>query len=299
MFPPAPPVVRERYLFRSAVYDISLYGYSVLVPVIRVSKSPPLRSLITRLFRLTENKLRALMGYRGRLKDVRVDADMDDLVTRFLEREFRKAEQEEKGPAVVIDQQKLEQLASDSEVVRSLLTVEDTGEPGHEDDAEWIIESEGALGSAESAGEKSIANANARVASAVSANEDNSAKAEEQVARMTSGGRLGGTREELPGDSPSAGQKLTVSQPPASDREADRWTLFASELTLLQREAVLALAEEGGPAKVQRLAAGAGTMAELLYDEINELAMDSLGDLIIDGEELTEECLSMLDYIKR
>lgn len=329
MFPPAPPVVRERYLFRSAVYDISLYGYSVLVPVIRVSKSPPLRSLITRLFRLTENKLRALMGYRGRLKDVRVDADMDDLVTRFLEREFRKAEQEEKGPAVVIDQQKLEQLASDSEVVRSLLTVEDTGEPGQEDDAEWIIESEGAHGgaelagigsdaaaagragsadvisdaethgSAESAGEESVANANARVASAVSANEDNSAKAEEQVARMTSGGRLGGTREELPGDSPSAGQKLTVSQPPASDREADRWTLFASELTLLQREAVLALAEEDGPAKVQRLAAGAGTMAELLYDEINELAMDSLGDLIIDGEELTEECLSMLDYIKR
>ncbi|MBP2112721.1 TerB N-terminal domain-containing protein [Paenibacillus silagei] len=329
MFPPAPPVVRERYLFRSAVYDISLYGYSVLVPVIRVSKSPPLRSLITRLFRLTENKLRALMGYRGRLKDVRVDADMDDLVTRFLEREFRKAEQEEKGPAVVIDQQKLEQLASDSEVVRSLLTVEDTGAPGHEDDAEWIIESEGALGGAglagirsdaevhgisasaavksdagahggaESASEESVANADARVASAVSANEDNSAKAEEQVARMTSGGRLGGTREELPGDSPSAGQKLTVSQPPASDREADRWTLFASELTLLQREAVLALAEEDGPAKVQRLAAGAGTMAELLYDEINELAMDSLGDLIIDGEELTEECLSMLDYIKR
>ncbi|MFD2878481.1 hypothetical protein ACFTAO_24525 [Paenibacillus rhizoplanae] len=40
-------------------------------------------------------------------------------------------------------------------------------------------------------------------------------------------------------------------------------------------------------------------MAELLYDEINELAMDSLGDLIIDGEELTEECLTMLDYIKR
>lgn len=108
-----------------------------------------------------------------------------------------------------------------------------------------------------------------------------------------------GTRQQLPGDSLSAGQKLADSQPLASDREADRWTLFASELTLLQREVVLALAEEDGPAKVHRLAAGAGTMAELLYDEINELAMDSLGDLIIDGEELTEECLSMLDYIKR
>lgn len=286
------------------------------------------------------------MGYRGRLKDVRVDADMDDLVTRFLEREFRKAEQEEKGPAVVIDQRKLEQLASDSEVVRSLLTVEDTGEPGQEDDAEWIIESEGALGGAglagigsdadvsgragsadvksdagayESTGSADVksdaevhgraesadvkSNADARVESAVSANAesvyDSSAKAEEPAGRMTRGEQLGGTREELSGDSPSAVQKLTASLPPASDSEADRWILFASELTPLQREAVLALAEEDGSAKVQRLAAGAGTMAELLYDEINELAMDSLGDLIIDGEELTEECLSMLDYIKR
>ncbi len=61
MFPPGAPVLRERYLFRSAVYDISLYGYSVLVPVVRISKSPPLRNLFTRLFRLTENKLRELM----------------------------------------------------------------------------------------------------------------------------------------------------------------------------------------------------------------------------------------------
>ncbi|MEK3715394.1 TerB N-terminal domain-containing protein [Paenibacillus sp. FSL R7-0333] len=306
MFPPAPPVVRERYLFRSAVYDISLYGYSVLVPVIRVSKSPPLRSLITRLFRLTENKLRALMGYRGRLKDVRVDADMDDLVTRFLEREFRKAEQEEKGPAVVIDQQKLEQLASDSEVVRSLLTVEDTGEPGHEDDAEWIIESEGAHGGAGLAGIRADGDAAERVESAGEENDgnaerdsDNSAKAEEQAGRMAGGERIERDHEEPSGNHLSAGQKLADSQPPASDSEADRWTLFASELTPLQREAVLTLAEEDGSAKVQRLTAGAGTMAELLYDEINELAMDSLGDLIIDGEELTEECLSMLDYIKR
>ncbi|MEK3877920.1 TerB N-terminal domain-containing protein [Paenibacillus sp. FSL M7-0420] len=334
MFPPAPPVVRERYLFRSAVYDISLYGYSVLVPVIRVSKSPPLRSLITRLFRLTENKLRALMGYRGRLKDVRVDADMDDLVTRFLEREFRKAEQEEKGPAVVIDQQKLEQLASDSEVVRSLLTVEDTGGTGHEDVAEWGIESEeahgeaglsgigsnadvpGRAGSADvksdaeahgstgSAGEKSDANAAGKVRtidvnSAGESDSDSSAKAEEQAGRMAGGERIERGHEEPPGNQPSAGQKLTASQPPAADSEADHWILFASELTPLQREAVLTLAEQDGSAKVQRLAAGAGTMAELLYDEINELAMDSLGDLIIDGEELTEECLSMLDYIKR
>jgi hypothetical protein len=30
-------------------------------------------------------------------------------------------------------------------------------------------------------------------------------------------------------------------------------------------------------------------MSELLIDEINDIAMDILGDLIIDGEEIAEE----------
>ncbi|WP_052429553.1 TerB N-terminal domain-containing protein [Paenibacillus borealis] len=272
MFPPGPPVVRERYLFRSAVYDISLYGYSVLVPVVRISKSPPLRSLITRLFRLTENKLRALMGYRGRLKDVKVDADMEDLVTRFLQREFRKAEQEEKGPAVVIDQRKLEQLENDSEVVRSLLTVEEAAENEDETDS---------------------ANQDADEAEPGSAVADVYARTEEPAA----------------GENDQEKQKAIVEEPavqgqansllPIIDSEANSWTLFASELSPLQRDVVLALADDDGLAKVHRLAAGGGTMAELLFDEINELAMDSLGDLIIDGEELTEESISMLHYLKR
>ncbi|MEK3684856.1 TerB N-terminal domain-containing protein [Paenibacillus sp. FSL R10-2736] len=272
MFPPGPPVVRERYLFRSAVYDISLYGYSVLIPVVRISKSPPLRSLITRLFRLTENKLRALMGYRGRLKDVKVDADMEDLVTKFLQREFRKAEQEEKGPAVVIDQRKLEQLKNDSEVVRSLLTVEEALEK--DDETDWDNEAvdEDEPGSAAFAA---------------------GSRSEEPAVRESDEEKLDIIVEE------PAVQGQADSPLPIIDGEADSWTSFASELSLLQRDVLLALAEDDGLVKVNRLAAGGGTMAELLFDEINELAMDSLGDLVIDGEELTEECISMLHYIKR
>ncbi|WP_238651714.1 TerB N-terminal domain-containing protein [Paenibacillus piscarius] len=268
MFPPGPPVMRERYLFRSAVYDISLYGYSVLVPVVRISKSPPLRSLITRLFRLTENKLRALLGYRGRLKDIKVDADMDELITRFLEREFRKAEQEEKGPAVVIDPQKLAQLANDSEVVRSLLTVEESEE----------LEGEGA-------GAEIRHNEEVRVEAWN--NEEAEAEARNNEGVSAEAWNI------------SEGQGVVEASLSAADNEADDWVIFASLLSPLQREIVLALAEPDGAAKAGRLAAGAGTMAELLYDEINELAMDSLGDLIIDGDELTEECIMMLDYLKR
>ncbi|MHA6528893.1 TerB N-terminal domain-containing protein [Paenibacillus sp. BAC0078] len=267
MFPPGPAVSRERYLFRSAVYDISLYGYSVLVPVVRISKSPPLRSLITRLFRLTENKLRELLGFRGRLKDVRVDADMEDLVTRFLKREFRKAEQEEKGPAVVIDQKKLERLQSDSEIVRTLLTVEEI--TGLED--RYEKETVETWDSAGSPAEETL------VASGAASGEDD-------------------------GDAPVGTLELAV---PAADEhlhspgdsDASPWEQLASSLTSLQRAVVLALAAGEGSSAVHNLAAAGGTMPELLFDEINEIAMDLLGDLLIDGEELNEEYVPMLHYL--
>ncbi|OMF95954.1 TerB N-terminal domain-containing protein [Paenibacillus sp. FSL R7-0273] len=247
-FPPGPPVMRERYLFRSAVYDISRYGYSVLVPVVRISKLLPLRSLITRLFRLTENKLRELTGFRGRLKDIRIDPDMDELITKYLQREFRKAEQEAKGPAVVIDRAKLEQLQSDSEVVRSLLTVEAYEEP--------VVEQEQILIEDKISLEQDYGQPL----------EDNTA-AEEEAAVLTSAG--------VPAE----------------------WVELSAELLPLHRQVLLALAADNGLDQVEIMAAAAGTMAELLYDEINELAVNLLGDLLIDGGELAEEWKPLLYLI--
>lgn len=246
MFPPGPSVMRERYLFRSAVYDISLYGYSVIIPVVRISKSPPLRSLITRLFRLTENKLRELMGYRGRLKGVNVDADMDELITRFLKREFDKANQVDKGPAVVIDHEKLERLQTDSEIVRSMLTVEDLDEMEEQEDTE-----------VEAAAE-----------------------------------RVHPVNEVHKQYEPES----TITEVPVVSLGTE-WEQFANALSPLQLEALRALLNEDEGQDLQKLAAVNGTMPELLIDELNEIAMDILGDLIIDGEEIAEEHLSMLRNI--
>ncbi|MDH6430509.1 MULTISPECIES: TerB N-terminal domain-containing protein [Paenibacillus] len=245
MFPPGPAVMRERYLFRSAVYDISLYGYSVLIPVVRISKSPPLRSLITRLFRLTENKLRELMGYRGRLKGINVDADMDDLITRFLKREYLKETQEDKGPTVVIDPEKLERLQSDSEIVRTMLTVENMDEQDYED-----------------------------------------SKLEATIGEIDP---IQDSKEELlPVEVIEEAQAVSIGS------EAEQ---FANALSPLQREALLALLDEDGSQALLKLAAANGTMSELLIDEINEIAMDILGDLIIEGEDIVEEYISMLRNI--
>ncbi len=250
MFPPGPTVMRERYLFRSAVYDISLYGYSVLIPVVRISKSPPLRSLITRLFRLTENKLRELLGYRGRLKGVNVDADMDDLITRFLKREFEKEKQEDKGPAVVIDREKLERLQSDSEIVRTMLTVEEMNELGELEDSGFEITNE-------------------------------ESELEEVVEKEE-------IEDEIIVTLQSLEPELTIEEIQSANVDTE-WEQFSNALSLLQHEALLALMNEDGTQTIQKLAVANGTMSELLIDEINDIAMDILGDLIIDGEEIAEE----------
>ncbi|KWX86407.1 hypothetical protein AMQ83_19095 [Paenibacillus riograndensis] len=288
MFPPGPEVVRERYLFRSAVYDISLYGYSVLVPVVRISKSPPLRSLITRLFRLTENKLRELLGYRGRLKDIKVDADMEDLITRFLQREFRKAEQLEKGPAVVIDAKKLEQLQNDSDIVRTLLTVEETEElEGRPAVAEADGDATGRTG-VPAADEPDTQVQHADPAGA----EDDaapSAEAGHEAVKRSAGSEAASTLE-------TSGVVAEALQDSGNSATA-LWHSFAAALTPLEWATVRALAEGRGMAAVQHLASAGGTMAELLFDGINETAMNLLGDLLIDEEELNEEFMPMLQYL--
>ncbi|MFD1774905.1 TerB N-terminal domain-containing protein [Paenibacillus rhizophilus] len=256
MFPPGPPAMRERYLFRSAVYDISQYGYSVLVPVVRISKSPPLRSLITRLFRLTENKLRALMDYRGRLKGISIDKDIEELVSKFLEREFRKAEREEKGPDIVIDKDKLERLRGDSEVVRHLLTVDEPAEEKTVGD--WPVTEM-----------PSVDESNAVVLDAQGSEAINEAQT-------------------------AADKPQTSSLMPENE-----WEAMAGALSPLQCQAVLALSGTDGPAELRRLAAAQAALPDLLIDEINDVAMDVLGDLLIDGEELSPEHVTLLQYLKR
>ncbi|MDT3426307.1 hypothetical protein J2Z22_001833 [Paenibacillus forsythiae] len=282
MFLPGPPVTRERYLFRSAVYDISLYGYSVLVPVVRISKSPPLRSLITRLFRLTENKLRALMDFRGRLKGIQMDKDIEELVGKFLEREFRKAEREDRGPDIVIDKDRLEQLRSDSDVVRQLLTVEEP-ELGPWEGKEQGNEPGTAVNSA---GYETMIREERKPAGELQPS-DRGAASEAGAVKPKGSGAI----DELQ----PASDKPQMSGAAAGNE----WEALADTLSPLQREAVLALSGPEGPGALHRLAAAHGALPDLLIDEINEIAMDLLGDLLIDGEQLSPEYASMLHYLKR
>jgi len=193
------------------------------------------------------------MGYRGRLKGVNVDADMDDLITRFLKREFEKEKLEDKGPAVVIDREKLERLQSDSEIVRTMLTVEEMNELEELEDSGFEITNE-----------------------------------ESELEEVVQKEEFEDIEDEIIVPLQSLEPELTIEEIQSANVDTE-WEQFAKALSPLQHEALLALINEDGTQTIQKLAAVNGTMSELLIDEINDIAMDILGDLIIDVEEIAEE----------
>ncbi len=62
-------------------------------------------------------------------------------------------------------------------------------------------------------------------------------------------------------------------------------------------ELLAAMLEDEGEHTLQGVAARYGTMAALLADEINDLAMDHIGDLLLDDGAVMEEYRSLLDAI--
>ena len=57
---------------------------------------------------------------------------------------------------------------------------------------------------------------------------------------------------------------------------------------------------KAGPnrSELQQIAEKAGSMPALLLDEINDAAMDTIGDLLIDGEAIADDYIDMLETLK-
>lgn len=254
----------ERYLFRSAIYDASLYGRTFAMRLDQVRKCAPLRYYITQLVRSTENKLRELRHFKGRLRGVSLKSETETLIQRYLEREYQAAKPV--LPAISIDAEKLALLQRDSEDVRSMLTVEAwEDEPDSQDqevsDPDMAVGKEGWTHDAPFQGmlDEALPNSDVDV-------------------------------ERLPED-PSFEWKTTGLD--------EDWTQFAEQLGQAHLEVLYALKSHASAHELELIAEMYGTMPELLLDEINGIAMETIGDLVIDGERLSEEYENYFESLTR
>ncbi|MGG6310394.1 TerB N-terminal domain-containing protein [Paenibacillus macerans] len=306
-----------RYLFRSAVYDHGLYGRTKTVTVLPISEYPPFRAYITQLVRLTENKLRELYGFKGKLRGIEVEPEIDRLIDRFLRKEFEQRRAEEakaRAPKVKISAAKLRKLKQESDEVRDMLLAEELTLPfaaGDAGDSELPAglpsgTKPAGFGKEQAAGESGQAVRSSRRGKAadepVQAELDFERGWQELEEEETPGQEETATPAsvEMPFRKPDAQvepnmptpaptmaavheEPETVQEPPSV------WHGLFARLAEAHVQMLAALLGGSNAAKRQAIAEQAGSMPELLLDEINELAMELLGDLLIDGDEITEE----------
>ncbi|MBB3126496.1 hypothetical protein FHS19_001150 [Paenibacillus rhizosphaerae] len=318
--PDIPPKTTERYLFHRAVYDARLYGRLLPVTTTPIRNHAPLRNWVTQLIRYTENKLREHRGFKGRLRGVEIAPSIERLVELYLKRELNGRKEER--PAIVIDSDKLASLQKDTEYVRSMLTVEEPGTPGEND--------EDAAGSANQSSDvysdpSGHGTATVPIARLHSDEAREPAGDTETAPRFESGSdqvtdAAAGTNQEQV-DLPETDHKPELA---AAEQQAgldsvsldsavatnvisaawdtsgldEEWTRFAEMLAPYQLEALRALAGSSPDADLIQVADRYGTMPGLIIDEINDLAMETIGDLVVDGDRIAEEYMDCLENLK-
>ncbi|MEK4975827.1 TerB N-terminal domain-containing protein [Bacillus sp. FSL K6-6540] len=339
-FQPRPRQVK-RHLFRSAVYDHGLYGRTVVLTVVSLSEHAPLRSYITGLVRLTENKLRELRGFKGRLRGAdAVEPEVEEIITRYLKKEIQEqmeAERKQSLPEVQIDTGKLRRLQRESDQVRDMLLTEEAGqqevEAENSQPAAEIVTDAGASSGygghaainrrtgASSKGHSSPKSAakNPEVFQAVMdfdaviyeeapipETDQNGAKAalvltereERAIAASEDEGTALAAPESKEPSVPAAGKSSEGAVVWNTDGLDEEWQELGERLNLIHLEVLHALKSGPNRTQLQRIAEQAGSMPALLLDEINEAAMDTVGDLLIDGESIADDYIDMLETLK-
>lgn len=79
----------------------------------------------------------------------------------------------------------------------------------------------------------------------------------------------------------------------------EEWTSFAEQLGPAHSEVLYALKSRMPHSELERIAEKHGSMPALLIDEINQAAMETIGDLMIDGDDVAEEYSGYLEALKK
>ncbi|MDQ0720797.1 hypothetical protein QF049_002058 [Paenibacillus sp. W4I10] len=263
----------ERILFRKAVYDDSIYGRSVSFSYMPIGEQAEFVQMVTRIYRCTENKLRELLGFRGRLRGQTLEPELANLIERYLDKTYaiEQAESVEQ-PMIRIDSEKLASLQQESEYVRLALTIEDD-HPSEEKDDE-------------------VHNAN------VTSNSVDALEARNEITPTEGSMESGPSAVEIATGAQVESIRLQWDESAEADLD-EEWLLFAKELSPQQVQTIHVLLGASPDTELMRLAEQYGTMPTLLLDEINDVAMETIGDLLIDADRIVPDYIDVFEHVKR
>lgn len=323
MYGPNRPRKQSYYAFQSAVcpeankrIDLSVKAYSV---------NTRLRNYVNQLVRYSENVLRSLYGYRGRLRGVELESELSSLVESFLKKEYTPKKNTEEAPPkqveVKLDFDSIASLRVQSDAVRDALEVADEGT--QKELLTELAEVSEMFSALSRPAQKFLLSLKA-TGWEISANTEASTFVEEInsaaarfIARaliVTETGRyiveddyrdeLDYIYENTPESEPAAEQGAETEIRNAKLDEIglpENLKEFLEALTDIQRQALQAILFSDGPQeKLAKLAEEAMSMPEILIDEINDVATQFLDDILIDTFDDTPTVLEQYaDELKR
>lgn len=325
IYGPNHPIEQSYYAFQSAVCPEANKQMNLSVKA--YSTSTRLRYYVNQLVRYSENVLRSLYGYRGRLRGVEIEPELSSLVESFLKKEYMPKENINKEPpkqvVVKLDFDNIASLRAQSDAVRDALEVADEKTQKElltelpEISAMFEVLSKPAqkfLLSLKAAGWESSANAE----TSTFIGEINST-AVRFIARnliVTEDGRyiveddyrdeLDYIYENMP-ESEFAAEDETATETEIYNSKLDLIDLpeelkqFFRSLTDTQRQALQVIFFSENPReKLKQLAEETMSMPEILIDEINDVATQFLDDILIDTFDDTPTVLEQYaDELKR
>lgn len=151
-----PDIARKEdyYLYQSALCPDK--DKRVVISVKEYTSSQRLCDYINEIVRFSENTLRAMYGYRGRLRGVTVEAETAALIEKFLKKEYGPLTEDKDDPTekveVRLDFDNIDELRIQSDAVRNALEV-----PEGSDDSEYIYMDQSENETAQGQGRESAA----------------------------------------------------------------------------------------------------------------------------------------------
>ncbi|WP_458460098.1 TerB N-terminal domain-containing protein [Paenibacillus sp.] len=278
-FEPNDERTMERILFRKAVYDDSIYGRSVSFRYMPIGEQADFVHMVTRIYRCTENKLRERLGFRGRLRGQTLEPELENLIERYLDKAYATEQAEAvEQPVIRIDTEKLASLQQESEYVRKALTIEDDDTQHRmSDETETHMELQNEVNLTEGLMESDPSG----VAIATAATPLINGSQDNATSRVSA-------------------EWITLQWDACAEADLDEeWLLFAKELSPQHVQAIHVLLGDNPDTELMRLAEQHGTMPALLLDEINDVAMERIGDLLIDGDRIVPDYIDVFEHVKR
>lgn len=120
---------QSHYIFQSAVCQDA--NKKVNISVKAYTSDPKLRGYINEIVRFSENKLREIYGYKGRLRGVSVEKDIAVLIEKFLQKEYSPFAEDKNNSTkerIVLDFNSIRKLRVQSNAVRDALEVPENTE---------------------------------------------------------------------------------------------------------------------------------------------------------------------------